>query len=322
MKKSIIVTGIGGVVGQGILRNIVDLALDVDIIGVNVTKVSSGNYLCNRVYEVPFSYDNAYIPAMLEICKKENAALIIPSTDYESFYLAENEALFDCHVAASAAEITKMCLDKFSNYKGFSNYDIPFAQSVLPSAYTGQFNTCIVKPREGRGSRNIFINPTKPESFDDTYVVQEYLEGPEITTTFYVRKDGTLHGLITFVRELEQGNTAKAEVVSDYDEEMQNIIRKMLLHYHFRGSCNIQSRVTANGIIPFEINCRISGTNSIRSQFGFKDVAYTVQEYFLNETPEAPSVQPGTALRVMLDIIYPGKKLSEIADKNDAFYIR
>jgi carbamoyl-phosphate synthase large subunit len=128
--------------------------------------------------------------------------------------------------------------------------------------------------------------------------------------------------MITFVRELEQGNTARAEVVSDYDEEMQSIIQKMLSHYNFLGSCNIQSRVTAHGIIPFEINCRISGTNSIRSQFGFKDVAYTVQEYFLNEIPEAPDVKPGTALRVMLDIIYPGKKLSEITDKNDTFYIR
>ena len=322
MKKSIIVTGIGGVVGQGILRNITDCKPDADIVGVNVVKVSAGNYLCDRVYEVPFSYDPAYIPAMQEICKKENVALIIPSTDYESFYLAENKALFDCTVAASPSYITKMCLDKFSNFEGFSKYDIPFASSVLPSGYTGQFDACIVKPREGRGSRNIFVNPPDPTSFDDTYVVQQYLEGPEITTTFYVRKDGTLHGLITFVRELEQGNTAKAEVVMDYDGQMQDMIRKILLHYHFRGSCNIQSRVTENGIIPFEINCRISGTNSIRSQFGFKDVAYTVQEYFLNEVPEMPDVKPGTALRVILDIIYPGKKLNEICNKNDSFYIR
>ncbi|WP_152267603.1 ATP-grasp domain-containing protein [Agriterribacter humi] len=322
MRKSIIVTGIGGVVGQGILRNIADLGLDVDIIGVNVTAVSAGNYLCDRVYEVPFSYDKAYIPAMQGICKKENTALIIPSTDYESFYLAESKTVFNCPVAASPAAITKMCLDKFSNYEGFGKYDIPFASSVLPSAYAGQFNKCVVKPREGRGSRNIFVDPPNPASFDDSYVVQEYLEGPEITTTFYVRKDGAFHGLITFERELEQGNTAKAEVINDYDEEMKSIIRKMLSHYNFRGSCNIQSRVTANGIIPFEINCRISGTNSIRSQFGFKDVAYTVQEYFLNEIPEAPDVKPGTALRVMLDIIYPGKKLSEITDKNDTFYIR
>lgn len=322
MRKSIIVTGIGGVVGQGILGNIADLNLDVDIIGVNVTAVSAGNYLCNRVYKVPFSYDKTYIPIMQDICKRESAVLIIPSTDYEAFYLAENKDLFDCPVAASPAEITKMCLDKFSNYQKFAKHDIPFASSVLPSAYTGQFNKCVVKPREGRGSRNIFVNPDHPASFDDSYVVQEYLEGPEITTTFYIRKDGAFHGLITFVRELEQGNTSKAEVVYSHDKEMQSIIQKMILHYNFRGSCNIQSRVTANGIIPFEINCRISGTNSIRSQFGFKDVAYTVQEYLMKEVPEAPNVVPGAALRVTLDIIYPGKKLSEITNKDDVFYIR
>lgn len=319
--KKVLVTGIGGVVGQGILRNIRSMKRDIAIIGVNIVKVSAGNHLCDRVYEVPYAYDERYIPTMQDLVLKEKVDLIIPSTDYEAYYLSTVRKAFPCPIACSPPEITQMCLDKYLNYQQFHQYGIPFAASYLPSNYTGGFEKCVVKPREGRGSRNIFVNPPQPTAFDDTYMVQEYLEGPEITTTAYVNKSGNLHGLITFLRELEQGNTAKCEVIFDYDRELTKLVEQILNHFHFSGSFNIQSRVTERGIVPFEVNCRISGTNSVRSQFGFNDVAYTIQEYLFHEPPEAPNVRKGSALRIILDIIYEDMKLKDISDAKDSFYI-
>ncbi len=273
------------------------------------------------VHEVPYAYDEAYIPTMKALVEQENVGLIIPSTDYESYYLGLHRDRFPCPVACSPAEITQFCLDKFLNYNAFSKHGIPFAHSILPSNYKGEFSACVVKPREGRGSRGIHVNPDNPAGFDDSNVVQEYLDGPEITTTVYVNRQGQVHGMITFVRELELGNTARAEVVFEYDEELKGLVQKILAHYPFAGSFNIQSRVTLAGIIPFEINCRISGTNSVRSQFGFNDVAYTVQELLFNEAPTPPRVTKGTALRVILDIIYPEMSLKDIANARDKFYI-
>src|SRR5690606_32486480 len=126
-------------------------------------------------------------------------------------------------------------------------------------------------------SRNIFVNPEKPKDFDDSYVVQEFLEGPEITTTFYVKRTGHLHGLITFQRELELGNTAQAEVVFDYDEEMIALILKMIEKYPFWCSSDVQSKVISKGIYAFEIKCIIYGTNSICSHYVTNDVAIIVQ---------------------------------------------
>ena len=48
--KTIIVTGIGGVVGQGIVRNARAMGRDLRIVGVNVTAVSVGNHLCDEVF--------------------------------------------------------------------------------------------------------------------------------------------------------------------------------------------------------------------------------------------------------------------------------
>src|SRR6187551_3122438 len=107
---NILVTGIGGVVGQGILRNIKDFDPGIRIIGTNVNPVSSGNYMCDAVYTVPYAYDDNYISAVGMICEKEKIDLIIPSTDYESYYLALNKAAFSCVVATSPSEVTYFCL--------------------------------------------------------------------------------------------------------------------------------------------------------------------------------------------------------------------
>jgi carbamoyl-phosphate synthase large subunit len=319
--KSILVTGIGGVVGQGILRNLRAMNLGVDIVGTNTVQVSAGNHLCDFVYQTPFAYDHDFISKMCTLVDCHDVGLIIPSTDYEAYYLSDNQSKLACKVAASPPEVTAFCLDKYLNFEAFEKFGLPFADSRLPSLYKGDFERTVVKPRQGRGSRNIMIDPPSPSSFGDDYLVQEYLDGIELTTAFYVLQTGVLHGAITMARELDQGNTARCEVITDYDGEILNMIKSILAKFPFRGSSNIQSRVTKNGIIPFEINCRISGTNSVRAQLGFNDVSYTVQELFLNQQPDLPSIQKGSALRIILDVIYPGISLDAVGDCNDTFRI-
>lgn len=315
------VTGIGGVVGQGILRNLRAMDLSVQIVGTNTQQISAGNHLCDHVYQVPFAYDECYMTIINELTSRHNVEMIIPSTDYEAYCLSLNAETLSSKVAASPPEITAFCLDKYLNFKEFAKRGLPFAPSILPSSYKGEFGRTIVKPREGRGSRNIMVDPSLPTEFGDDYVVQEYLDGPELTTAFYVLQTGKLHGFITLRRELEQGNTSRCEVVIDYDEAMREIINQIIAHFPFRGSCNIQSRVTKHGIVPFEINSRISGTNSIRSQFGFNDVAYTVQELFLSQSPDSPRVRKGSAIRIIHDVIYPDKSITEISNRDDNFWI-
>jgi carbamoyl-phosphate synthase large subunit len=82
----------------------------------------------------------------------------------------------------------------------------------------------------------------------------------------------------------------------------------MIQSSDIRGSANLQSIVTPEGhIVPFEVNCRISGTNSIRSNFGFEDVRYTVEEYLYQTPLTEPHVINGVAVRIMMDVIYPNQ---------------
>lgn len=319
--KNVMVTGIGGGVGQGILRNLRAEAFDIALVGTNTTAVSAGNHLCDVVHAVPYAYDPGYVQAIATIVEREHVDLIIPSTDYETYYLMAAQGQIPATIAASPAETTGMCLDKYRTAQCLGAHGLPFAHSSLPSGYNGEFGRTVVKPREGRGSRNLHVDPVDPKAFGDDYLVQEYLDGEEFTTCFYVRRDGTLHGHITFSRELEQGNTARCEVVTRHDAELGRMIQALVSSFPFRGSCNLQSRATDRGVIPFEINCRISGTNSVRSQFGFRDVAYTVQEYLYDQVPDAPLVTGGCAIRVMMDVIYPGIGLDQVSNRSDDFWI-
>jgi len=323
-KKNVIVTGIGGNVGQGIIRNIHATGYAIRVIGTNVVDFSAGNHLCDAFYRVHYAYDEQYIAALQAIAKKEKADLIIPSTDYEAYYLSKHIDDFECVIACSDFKTTEIYLDKYETYLQHSQQQIPFAKAMLPSQYDGSFEECIVKPKKGRGSRGLHINPKDFAVFsDEEYMVQDLIRGTEITCAFYVDKKQALHGMITMERDLENGATSKCVVVDKYDVQQKEIILKMMAQANFKGAANLQSIVSASGaVIPFEINCRISGTNSIRSNFGFKDVQYTLQEYLYQQEPDVVNITKGSAVRILMDVIYPDQtELSQLKDNSVNFHL-
>lgn len=317
--KTILVTGIGGNVGYGILMNIRRSYPHLKIIGTNTEKVSPGNHLCDEVFEVPFALKPNYLPVIRKIYRDFNIDLIIPSTDYESYVLSFEKEIMN--IAVNTADITEIFLDKYLTYKKLNASGLAFAESILPSEYRNQFSEYIVKPREGRGSRGLFSNPPNPELFSDENIVQPLLKGTEITTAVYITRRNKCIGFITMERFLDHGATHKCQVVKEYDKQLDTYIQELIVKIPITGSFNIQSIVTDGAIIPFEVNCRISGTNSIRSHFGFKDVDYTISEYLYNLEPEPPVITGGSAIRILYDIIYPDLSLDKINNKADHFFI-
>ena len=315
MSKTVLITGVGGSVGQGILRNIINLNLDICLVGTNTERVSPGNHLCDFVYELPFAYESNYIDEIKKICLKHFVDLIIPSTDYETYYLGINQKHLPI-VACSNPVTSKIFLDKYLTWLEFKQCGLPFAESVLPSKFDFDFDEIIIKPREGRGSRSIFINPPMAHSFSDDYVVQKLYKGIELTTSFYINKSKAIHGFITFKRYLQNGTTIKCEMVTEYNSIIEPIIQKINNKFFINGSCNIQSIFDGEKITPFEINCRISGTNSIRAQLGFEDVKYTIEEYLLGLIPTKPKITRGCALRILMDVVYPESSLDDVINKN------
>ena len=186
-----------------------------------------------------------------------------------------------------------------------------------------EFENYIVKPREGRGSRGISINPKLPDSFSDEYMIQSLHEGVEVTIAFYVNKYNNLHGFVTQERTLEAGATKNSKITKKHDDIVLPVLEKIIAVTPIQGSANLQAIITdERQIFPFEVNCRISGTNSMRSQFGFKDVKYTLQEYLYNKKPDKAEIKEGVATRIVMDVIFTKETdFSEIKDKSSNHYI-
>ncbi len=307
-KKTVVVTGIGGNVGQGIVRNLRHSGLPLHIIGTNVTEFSPGNHLVDSFFKVPFAYDEGYTQAISDLVRQEKVDLVIPSTDYEVYYLSLNAAQLACPAATSGPAAAEAYLDKYLTFLHHQKFGIAFSESFLPSEYNGQFEKAIAKPRKGRGSRGLLkLKFDTSVLTDEEYMVQEMHEGDEITTAIYRSYlNGEILGLITMVRSLENGATTYSKVVKQYDERMLEMAKRMTQNSDLHGSFNIQSIVTANGdILPFEVNCRISGTNSIRTHFGFADVEYTARELLYGQQISIPKITYGIAHRILMDVIYP-----------------
>ena len=133
--KTILVTGIGGNVGQGILRNVIAMNFNIKIIGVDISPFTAGNHLCSKTYAVPYSSEDNYIPVIGKIIIDEEVDLVFPSTDYEVYFLSKFKDKLKAVIVASDAIVAKTYLDKYSTYKYLSKNNILFAKSWLPEDY-------------------------------------------------------------------------------------------------------------------------------------------------------------------------------------------
>jgi carbamoyl-phosphate synthase large subunit len=311
-EKTVLVTGVGGNVGQGVLRILRQRFPALRLVATDVGDCTAGHHFCDAFERVPYSYEPGYAAVVADLCRREGVELVIPTTDYETFYLGEAAAALPTLIA-SPPETCWGFIDKYETFRRFRAAGLPFAESALPSAWRAGGGETIVKPREGRGSRGLHLNPPDPGSFDDGHLVQELLRGREITTAFYVTRERRVHGLITFERALASGMTERCQATFAHDPLVVPLVGAMAAAFDIRGPCNVQSIVTGDGrLVPFEVNCRYSGTSSIRSQLGFPDVVFGIQEYLLGTPPEPPRVREGCAVRIFMDIIYPGRRLDQI----------
>jgi carbamoyl-phosphate synthase large subunit len=312
---TVLVTGIGGNVAQGVLRVIRSLGRDVRLVGTNTEAVSGGNHLCDAVHAVPYAVDPRYPAALRDVVAREGVRLIVPCTDAETVVLARERASLP-PVAVSSEETCRTFYDKARTAEALDRAGLPFARSWLPRAWDGT-RPCIVKPREGRGSRGIAVDPPDPRAWSDEFLVQELLTGDEITVAAYIDRSGKLHGFVAMRRELHAGATVRCEVTRAHDAVLGPLLAAFGAAFPLRGSFNVQAIVDQAGrAVPFEVNCRISGTASIRHHFGFRDVEWTLAE-FLDGSELAPmALRTGSAVRLLMDVVYPDRTLDEPRDRS------
>ena len=114
---TVLVTGVGapGVKGTVYSLRYNDDGTKVKVVGVDQRRDAVGRYFVDSFHPVPSAVDEAYVPRLLEISKKEGVDVILPQTTREIAVLSEARNVFESRgvkLVASSAEAIKAANNK------------------------------------------------------------------------------------------------------------------------------------------------------------------------------------------------------------------
>ena len=163
----------------------------VYIVGTDFNHNAVGRLLCDKFYTVPLGKDISYIEKIINLTKKEKINLVLPTSDEEALVLAKNKKLFNknnINLACINYKELRILNNKQKTYtvlkeKGFNVAEWhnlasfeDFREKV--EYYDKLYKKFIVKPKEGRGSRNIFI--VSNENKKNKHLELNYLSKKEL----------------------------------------------------------------------------------------------------------------------------------------------
>jgi carbamoyl-phosphate synthase large subunit len=275
---NVAVTGVGGGVGQSIIKALQNT--EYNVIGIDGEVLGTGLYATKKSYLSFYANHPKFIDRIIEICKKEKCKTVFPGLDVELIPLSNNiEKLKanDIVPIVSDSKVIKIADDKLETTKFLRSNDFPYIKTYRLKDYTFELDFPVVlKPQKG-GARSIgnFVAKNKKEfnkyilGIDiNNYVVQEYIQGDEYTCGAVSFESGCI-GVILMKRQLRCGDTYKAFVIKD--EKLSDFVKSIINVLKPFGACNIQLRVRDNIPYIFEINARCSGTTASRALAGFNE---------------------------------------------------
>lgn len=295
----VLVTAIGGDVGQAIAIVLKRHHPDCEIVGSDVKNIALKTDLVDKYLVSPPAEDLNFLGWIKQTISDHGITVVIPASDAEVIALLETDDVGALVVgpSKSAVDISK---DKLLTANFFLENEIDGPQtqdiqSVAPTSYP-----VIVKPRSGRGSRDIYICNDIEEMASlrqnfPQFIVQEMLTpaDAEMTCAVY-RSEISGTRVLVMNRKLSGGTTFWVRVVED--DQISRYCEKIAGCLNLRGSINIQLIDTAVGPKAFEINGRFSSTVAMRDELGFCDLHWSIQDQVFGMSSPYVPPKAGTEL--------------------------
>jgi len=289
----VLVTGVGGGVGQSIVKSLQDTPYTV--VGVDGEPLGTGLYAVPKAYKVPYASDPAYIQRLLDICTAEGCLLIFPGMDAELPVLSQHADVFRWKgviPVVSSQDVISISDDKLATYRFLIDhgFDAPFTIDLLQDRVDCIKFPIVLKPRKGGArSEGVHVVYNQQELLLrlstlnlSNYVAQEYIEGDEFTCGS-INFNGCCYGPIVMRRILRNGDTYKAFIVSN--ENIQDYVREVAERLKPFGACNFQLKLRNGKPYIFELNARCSGTTYARSLAGFNEPLMIANFLLRGKTP-------------------------------------
>lgn len=255
-----------------------ELKIKSKLIGVDMDELAPALNFVDKKYKVPKLSSEEFIPQIIEICKKENVAIIIPTLDTELSLYSKNKELIqnECgaKVMVSDENVISIIRNKVKTYEFLkeNNFSVPKLikeKDVKDKEYKFPL---FIKPLDGSSSINNFkINNERELEFFKEYVsnpmIQEFSEGQEYCVDVFCDFKGNVITVVPKIRIAHRGGEiTKAKIVKD--RELIEIGKKLASLLKPCGEINFDCIKTESGVDIIEINGRFAGGSPISFKSG------------------------------------------------------
>lgn len=317
---TVVVTGVGAIIGQGIVRSLRQSLHEVRVIGVDRSDDSPGPSLSDAFYQKPKceETDSAYLDFWDHLLGHETVDLVLPGLEVDLYFLNDHRTLVErtgTRLAINNRDIINLCSDKWLMGEALADNGMRRIPTSRATNWADAISALgppplLMKPRRGNGSRGI-VRLSDEADFNywrgkatDNWILQKIIgtDDEEYTVGLFGLGDGTGLEPIIFRRRLSSaGNTLSASVVDEPSIRSETL--RLTEIFRPVGPTNYQFRLE-NGL-PYllEINPRISSSTSLRTSFGYNEAAMSIDFFLLGNTPTAPTIRSGRAWRYSEDFV-------------------
>lgn len=221
----------------------------------------------NHWLQIPMATAAEFADEIADLCRRMHIDMFIPTVDEELLPIARLPKTLGFEVLLPPEHFVAKHLDKLSSNQFLHHAGLPAPKTVAADQGRLDF-PCIVKPRSGRGSRNVATVYSEAElqaqitlarQAPEDFVVQELVTGNEYTVMVVADRSGELRAIVPVLVERKRGITLRAATL--HDQGVIEACRAIHAADPVPGCYNIQLIKEADGSAkPFEINPRISTT--------------------------------------------------------------
>lgn len=295
---NILVTGVGSVMGHSIFDVLARRSNASSKIFLTNSEPNPPAELLSRTLDGDFQFFLSptaasidFNPWITRFIEENSIDIIYPGTQHE---LPKLSALRDLGfpVASPGYEVVTLCSSKFSLAQVFEREAISHPKTWKwdkVNSNISDFVGFLAKPNSGSASRGIYVideeNQETVKKIMDAaateYIIQEYIEGSEYTCSVYLDKFSRKLNTLQLERTLSPDGSSLNGIVrsnAEIDQYLNEIVVLLSKHGFDYGHLNVQLRLGKNGPQLFEINPRLSSTESPKDKLGFS----TVLAYFSN----------------------------------------
>ena len=317
----VLVTAVGGNIGQGVVKALRAGRRDYFIVGADMEPRSAGFSIVDRPAVTPGAGDPALAAMLIDLIRAERLEAIFVCSPAELEFFSREQASLETatgvRVLVNPASVIRIGQDKYETAvflaeRGFAGPETALAsdRAAVDRVIERWGFPLIVKPRGGWTAVNVFRLDTR-EAIDAArvlvpdLVVQRYLPdaGEEFTAGVVGSAASGAFAWISLRRDLVQGTTYRTELAQDPAVGARMVALAQALGVE--GTCNFQFRLVDGQPLVFEINPRFSGTSGIRYLYGFNDPEMVFEHACLGQPIEQPALRPGVVMRYWNEVHVP-----------------